>query len=504
MQDEADTRRLRLIKNSLYGLISWAFPIVPSLIATPIVLTGLGSESFGIYVLVLAFTSYFLTYGIGKIATKYIAEYRSTGEEAKISEILSATILLTLCLSIGGTILLGIFARSIVVDVLLIAPEMIETAVTALYVACSIILIGSMSSIFQYVLQGLQRFDRYMLLANLSSILLAAGNILVVYLGYGVVGIFLCNLAVTTFISILAYAFIRKLLPDFKFTFRFGAASWNAVWRYALGIMGYQLFGNVLFLFERTWITRQLGSETLTYYAVPMALAMYIHLFTGNLVSAMFPVVNELLDDKVRLRNLYNKATKIILAFAAFAVASGLIGGRLFLGQWLGEEFAVRAHTILSIHIFTFGILAANPIVWQISEGFRRASINSFATFFWMAVSIPLMIALSSSNGAEGIAIGRLVGSFIFIPLVFFIESRYVGGISWSFWGSVAFRIIPSVAIAGAVEWLLLYSFEASWAILLAAILSGIVVYMAALALSGFFTRDERELLSRYIAGTHN
>ena len=96
MPDDLPNKRERLVKNSLYGLLSWVVPILPTMIATPIVLDRLGAERYGLFVVILGFVSYFFTTAIGKVAAKYVAEYRATGETEKISAIISATILLGL------------------------------------------------------------------------------------------------------------------------------------------------------------------------------------------------------------------------------------------------------------------------------------------------------------------------------------------------------------------------------------------------------------------------
>src|SRR5688572_6007059 len=100
MPVETPSKRSRLLKNSIYGLFSWLLPIVPTMIATPIVVEGLGKDQYGLFVVILGFITYFFTNGVGRIAAKYVAEYRSTGENEKISAIISSTILIGITASL--------------------------------------------------------------------------------------------------------------------------------------------------------------------------------------------------------------------------------------------------------------------------------------------------------------------------------------------------------------------------------------------------------------------
>ena len=327
MPFDVPDKRKRLFKNSLYGLFSWLFPILPTIVVTPVIVRGVGNEQYGLYVVIIGFISYFFTTGIGKVAAKYVAEYTATGENDKISAIISSTVLLSLSICLAGTAVVVVFARVIVVDVLLIPANLQNDAVTGLYLACATIVSITLGQIFQFVLQGLQRFDRYLLITNLSALLAGVGGIVLVLNGFGVIALLYLNLFTATVIGLVSIFLAVKLLPEFKFSLSIDRETWRAVTRYAASIIAYQTFGNILLLFERGWIMRRFGPEALAFYAVPMALAMYVHLFTASLVLGLFPMVNELLAERAKLVVLYQKSTKLILTLVVFAVISVVASG---------------------------------------------------------------------------------------------------------------------------------------------------------------------------------
>ncbi len=499
METEIPNRRRRLFKNSLYGLFSWLFPIFPTLIVTPILIKSLGSEIYGLYIIILGFVSYFFTAGLGKVGAKYVAEYRATGETEKISDIISATIILSVSLSLAGTAAIAIFARILVSDILVIPPDLQDTAVTALYLACAVIMAGTMSLIFQMLLQGLQRFDRFLLVTNLGSLLLSLGSIAIVFFGWGILAILVWTLAVTVSIAILSYMFATKLLPEFEFRIRIKTEAWKNVRSYGTSIILYQLCGGLLLLFERAWIVRKFGTGPLTFYAVPMTLAMYIHLFTGSLVLSLFPALNELLAEREKLITLYQKSTKFILMLIVFAVISVIAGGRLFLSQWMSPDFADASYLLLIIHVFTFALLATNTIAWQVAESFKAAGVNAFAAFAWMVMSIPLMIILSETLQSKGVAFARFAGVLVFVPMIFYVEKRYLGRIFWQFWGFSVKRITIAAIPAFLAEYFIVAAFRPSWFTFLLSVLTGFVIYGSILYISGFFEADEKQLVKDLI-----
>lgn len=493
------TSRNLFLKNSLYGLSSWLFPILPTMIATPIVLKGLGKAHYGLFVIILGFISYFFTTAIGRVAAKYVAEYQATREHDKISAVISSTILLGVGVTLAGGLLIVLFSRVIVADVLLVPPELQDDGVTALYLACVTIMSLMLGQIFQLVLQGLNRFDRYLLLTNLSSVSFSVGSIVFVLNGFGVLALLTWNLFTTTAVGILSYFIVKRLLPEFSFSFRIESNAWRVVYRYAASIIAYQIFGNILLLFERGWIMRKFGPEALSYYVVPMTLGMYLHLFIASLILATFPLVNELLADPERLTTLYQKSTKLVLTLVVFAVLSVIAGGRLFLSIWIDADFANFSSTLLSIQVMTFGILALSTIAWQVAESFRAAALNALSTFFWMAIAVPLMIFLADGWQTSSIALARLAGVLIFIPLIFYVEKRFLGGIFWRFWGFISFRIALAAILASVAEWTIIFNLEQSWLTFVIAVGTGGVCYVTCLLLTGFFDDSEKQLFKEML-----
>ncbi|MEQ1605255.1 MAG: oligosaccharide flippase family protein [Pyrinomonadaceae bacterium] len=494
MQTEVVDKRKRFVRNSIFGVLSWLLPIVPTMIATPIVIKRLGDEQFGVLAAVLSFIAYFFTTAIGKVAAKYVAEYRATGQNEKISPMISATIIFGVSTTLIVSLIAILFARPIVVDALLIPGPMQEQAVTGVYIACATILSIVLAQVFQFALQGIHRFDWYLVLANLTSVSFSLGSIAIVLLGYGWIALLAWNLVTWIVVGVVSFFAARRLIPECRLTLKIPLEIWRSVRQYAWGIVGYQLFGTLLLFFERVWILRNFGGEAMAYYVIPMTLALYLHLFTASLVLAMFPVVNELLNEPEKLKDLYQKATKLVLTLLVFAVLSVVVCGKVFLTAWLGERYADECYLMLVIQTVTFAILALNTIAWQIAEGFKAASLNAYGTVIWMIVGVAAMIALSQTWQTNGVAAGRLAGVLIFVPFILYIEKRFLGGIFWRFWGSTVVRILIAAIPAVGIQLLLIQTVEASWFSFFGSVAAGGIAYIGTLLLTGFIDDGEKNM----------
>lgn len=501
MPSEKIASQRTFFKNSVYGLLSWLLPIVPAFLATRIVVHKLGNEEYGVLVALIGFISYFFTTAIGKVAAKYVAEYTATGHEEKISAVISGTLIFGFGTTLVGLLATVFLARFIVERVLFIEQRLQDEAVTGLYIASATIITIVIGQVFQLVLQGLHRFDRFLLLANLSTASFSLGSIALVMLGYGVVAILWWNLATWLIVCTASYIAAKRALPEFRFTINIGSETFRLVASYGLSLMAYQLFGNVLLLFERGWIMRQFGAAELTFYVIPMSLAMYVHMFVASLVLAMFPKVNELLDRPEQLARLYTRATKIVVAIVFFATACSVGGGYAFIKLWLGETYADESYVLLVIHTVTFAILAVHTVAWQIAESFRSARVNAIATFVWMLIGVSLMITLSSSMNSLGVAIGRLAGVIVFLAAIIYTEHRFLGGVVYKFWAATLSRTTFAAVLATALLIGGLWLTANSWFGLSLGVLLGGASYVGFLLLTGYLDSDEKRILRETLIG---
>ena len=499
MENSGVSRSRRLASNALFSWLSWFFPLLLSFFATPVIVKGLGPAEYGLYALIIGFIGYTFGFGIGRTSAKYVAEYRASGQSEKISEVVSAALWFSLAIGSAGALTAALLAGPIADDVLNIVPDSRSAAITALYIAGATVLIYAVSQIFQSVLQGLNRFDRYSVLTNVNGILLQAGNIAIVVAGYGMLELLYWNLFVVTAMCLAFYINARSLLPELKLKFSVGRESFAAVLGYGTSIIIYQICGNIMIVFERAWIVRKLGSEALAFYVVPMTLALYMQGIIGSLAIALFPSFNELLNDRDKLIRLYQKATKMILAIIVFISLSLIVTGRDFLMVWINSQFSDSSYSVLVIHTLTFAIIALFTIMWQLAEAKHSASYNAAIAFVWMAAAVVLGVLLIEDWRNEGVAAARLVGVVLTLPLIPLLERRFLGRAQLRFWAAILFRILISAAVAVIVQVLLLQQLSANWLTLFLTIAAGGPVYALGLWVTGFVTADERAMFAQIV-----
>lgn len=495
----SDNPKLRLVYNGIYGSISWFLPLVLGFFSTPIIVRGLGNENYGIYALIIGFIGYSFNFGIGRAVTKYVAEYRSQNRIEAAGEVLTATYYLSFFLALTANLLIISFAEQITRDILRIDAQRQAIATYALYISGAAVFVLLLSQIYQSLIQAAHRFDRLALIVNINGVFLAAGNIALVLTGFGVISLIWWFLIVTAASGFLYFLSSKKFLPDVKSGFALKKEYINLIGKFGLGIFGYQVFGNIILLFERGWIIRQLGEESLTFYVVPMTLGIYILGFTISLIQVIFPVISEIKEDKQKVARLYQKATKIVFAIVGFAALSLICGGKLLLSLWISPEFAENSYYPLVFHVLTFSTISVFTVSWQISEGYGFPKLNALISAFWLMVTLPLMVYLTEDKEIDGIAFARFFGVFISFPFIFYYEKRFLGKIQTKFWILLISKFAVASALAVFVQSLIYRLINESWLTLILGVGVSALIFGLVLLNLGFVDEEDIGIVKDFI-----
>jgi len=488
-----------IFRNVLYGLSTWILPLVLSFVSTPIILRSLGNKDYGIYALVLGFIAYSFNLSFGRAITKYIAEYRASGENEKIRDIISATLFINL--TVGVSVILLVFAAAdyLVTDVCQISSEDQSKTVTALYIASLTLFFLMLNQVFNSILQGIHRFDTFSKITNFNSVAIIAGNIIFALNGYGLLVLLGWNLLIT-FVSCLCFIVSAKRhLPEFGINFRLPKETFVIVLKFSAGVIGYQILANFFILFERGWIISQLGAETLTYYVVPMSLAIYIHGFISSIVLVVFPLASELKDDREKLLQLYTKATKVVCFFVVFIGTTISIHSREFLTLWMSEDFAEKTYLILIIHTVTFSFLAILNVSWNMTEGLGYPQFNTFIYAGCLLINLILLLAATNLYVIVCISLARMTAFIVLFFTIFYVEKWFFGKMQIRFWLKITALIAVATTFSVIFQKFITHSFALNWMWLLASVFGGGIIYCLTVFFSGYVTYDEKQLIRKLL-----
>lgn len=424
----------RVITNAIYGLSTWMIPMLLSFAATPVIVRSLGDGGYGIYALILGVIGYSFNFNTGRAVTKYVAEFSAAGEQHRVRSVINTTLGLNLLIGGIGSLGLILAAPWLVNDVLRIGPALAGDAVRGLYVAALIAFMTLVWQVFMSAIQGFQRFSLFSKLTNAMNLFTLGGNLLLAFLGFGLIFLLVWNAAVLFLVGAATVFAVRRLLPPNHPETVAAPPMFAKVMRFSAGIVGYQILANAVYLFERGWIIRKVGESELTYYVVPMTLGIFVHGFVSSFLLVLFPLSSEIGDDRKTLLRMYLHATKFVTVTVAFAALILIAESRTILGLWIGPEFADRSAIILGIHAISFSVAALLVVTWNMVEGLGHPIYNFTVFGACFVIAIIGMVFAADTYGLSGIALARMTGFLTLLASIAYVEHWVFGKIQFGFW----------------------------------------------------------------------
>ena len=198
--------------NMLSSLFGYAVPMIISLVTTPIVLSQLGVESFGLISLVSVIIGYLsvMDMGLDLPITKYLAEDQAKADTKAGNLMLNNTLQLYFIIGVIGMLVIFFTAKIFAYQVFEIPDDLLSEAVTVFQLA-GVGFLGSVAASWgRAISMGVQRFEiayGISIITNIAGICL---GLLLIYAGYGVVGFVLMRVLSSVFASIGYWMFARR------------------------------------------------------------------------------------------------------------------------------------------------------------------------------------------------------------------------------------------------------------------------------------------------------
>lgn len=435
----------KMISGAIYGLLSWIGPLVVSLLVTPEIVFGLGLEHYGIYSLVMGFVAFSANVNIARALTRYIAECRGTGRESEIPSLISSTLVVIVCIGAVSSVCV-IAGAGAFTEVLIGGSGHRDDTVTALTVGAAIIFTLFINQALLGVLQGFQELRWF----SIASVINGSGtlliNLVLVRLEYGLVGVLLGTL-VAAVIGATLTAVAAHRLSESALLGRVRPTDILKILSYSKWVVGYQMLGYSVLLFERVAIAGLYGPQALSFYVIPLLIGIQFHGMISSLSLFIFPMMSTASHSHGMLLSLYQSASKLVLALSGLTFLMVLLHGEQFLSLWMGNEFAEEATPLFTLQMVGFCAMALSVVAFQTVEGAGKPRINFIITCVVSLVSFVVMATPWLGSGPERFALARAIGFSLWLPGLAVIERVVFGSFQSPTW----IPAIGRVAFAGAI-----------------------------------------------------
>jgi O-antigen/teichoic acid export membrane protein len=358
----AQAARPGFAANTLWTWTSVAVSFATAAIVSPLMVTRLGEEAYGLWALAFGVTEYYSIADLGVRAAvlKYVAHYWTLGDSDGLNRTLSSAFVYFG--AVGALILaVALAVAPYGPSLFVVSPAMADTFVFVLTaVGASFALIFGVSWL-NAVLESVQRFDlsyRIIIVANLARVV---GTIAVLLAGFGLATVVLVMVAARVLQCILVYRAFRRHFSEWRW------ARSGVNWTTFRQLFGFSIFAfpsNVSLVFiehgPAVVIGHQLPVEFVGYYMLPrrlMQIVMDLVHGVGAVTVARSAELGAKRDQSglVKLGVFTNRYAMLMCVPASVFL---LLYGHEVFSLWLTPSFAAYSAPILAV--FAVGYLLAD------------------------------------------------------------------------------------------------------------------------------------------------
>ena len=374
----------KVVKGSIWTLGGLVVPLLVTFVATPFVIRFLGSEAYGVLLLVGLIPTYFgfADLGMGIASTRFAASAYANDDRTAESEIVWTAAFIAAATSVLVSVPTIVFADNIIAVLKVPTHFYIEGSV-ALRIAMVSFVLGVLAGIFSSPQVARLRMDLNTLIGAGSRILIAIGTPFVIYLGTGIIGATLIGLVVAA-AALAAHIFISGRLLQELSQPSINRSIARKMLQFGFGILVSGIATVLLANYERILLTAVLSVQSLAYYSVAFTFANMTTVFGIAMVQSLVPAFSQLTgpDRWVEFNNLFSRSIRIYLICLPPAIMFLFVIARPFFTFWAGEEFGRESTVPFYILLCGLMINLVAFVPYSTITAIGRSDV--FAKLYWI------------------------------------------------------------------------------------------------------------------------
>ena len=422
-----------ITSNTLINLAGQSIPIAFALVAIPQIISGIGTDRFGILTLAWLVIGYFSLFdlGLGRALTQIISDRRTSESSEKLAVTTWTALALMAIMGLVGGLLASGSASYLAVDIFKIPAELQQEArITFLILAAAIPLVV-VSAGMVGLLTAYDRFDLINLVRTPLGISNFAAPLVVLPFSHSLIDITLSLVAFRVLAAIIQAVMCLRVMPALASGFRFNATDVSALFRFGGWMTVTNIIGPLMIYFDRFLIGATLSVTAVAYYATPYEMATKLLILPGAISATLFPRFAALhRTDPPATLKLLIRGWESVLILLLPIVLIAIVFAQEGLLIWLGPDFSKNSMIVLqwlSIGIL-FNALAHLP--FALIQGSGRPDLSAKAHFLELLVYLPLLWWALRAGGINGAAQVWAFRTFLDCLLLSGIASSIVPGFS--------------------------------------------------------------------------
>jgi O-antigen/teichoic acid export membrane protein len=421
-------------RNALTSVAATAVGLAVGFAVTPIVVHRLGSESFGVWVLVTSLVGYFglCDAGLGPTLVTRAAEYIARDDpdaRRALSQTVSTVLVLYVVVALAA--MLSAVVLAVCAERLFnVSPDAIASFRIVLCIVAAQAALALPMSVWSTLIAALQDFHVSNTLGVVIGIARGVLTVALLYAGYGLLGLVVLGALLSGAGWLVSYWWVRRRLPALRLGLTwFDRAQVRSVMSFSGSMTIWTVAGYALHQLDRVLIGAIQPVAALTTYEIGARLNNYSRSILHAWLHTVMPTASALnaRREAAQLQELYVRGTRYMVVVYTIAVTPMLGFGREFIGLWMGPGFEMAA-TVLSLLLLASLYQSQNVVAHVMLPAIGHLRLFTAMMAIYPVVVLALGVGATILWGAVGMA-AAILAAVVLVETVFLIPIARVLGL---------------------------------------------------------------------------
>ena len=416
-----------LAKNTVISLIGQGAPMFIALVAIPILIKKMGLDQFGLLSLFWVLLGYFSLFdlGLGRVIVKLVSEKLGQNEIHEIPGIVWTALLLTLLVSLFGSLIIYLLTPFLVHSVFKIPEALEATSIHCFYLLAIGVPVVTMTAGIRGILEALQRFDITNVLQFFLGVFNYLGPLLVLPFSNNVFWVILVLLAGRFITCLMTLISCFYVMPELATGARVNRVLMGRIIKFGSWLTVSNLISPIMVYLDRFIVGAMVSVTAVAYYSTPYEMVTRLWVIPGAMIQVLFPALSTCFHaDRPRLVMLYGRGIKftlltifpIILLVIAFANEG--------ITLWLGAEFANNSSKILQI--LALGVLfnSVARVPFSLIQSAERPDLTALIHIIELPIYVIALWYFTKTHGLTGAAIAWVLRMALDMVLMFVFANK--------------------------------------------------------------------------------
>jgi len=414
--------RVRLMRDGVFNNASVIVAGVIGIVLVPIMLRGLGTESYGVWIAALSVGGVvgLFDFGLGLSVTREVAASLDRETRGDAARFVKAARNAYFLVGVAGAILIAALGLPLESG-LHLSPASQKIAPAVFVLAGVAFLADRLLTFTMAVLRGLRRFDTSNGLAIIWALWRAFGFIALLKLGTGLLAVMVWQVIATGAAAWVGQAVVSGLEAEFRFGW--GRFDWNMVRTHLPFGIATQLT-TIAEVMIWQMVPVVVGLVLGPGWIAPFYIAQKFPVSLGPIIwstaDALFPAVSQHQRDGeiARTREILEVGTRwTIVLVLPLCLVLAVIAPEL-LQAWVGEARAasVLVLRLMTAAVFMQGVAAPScQVLWGRGEVRTLLMVSSSLAVTSLALSLALLPRLGMAGAAWGLLLPMLLAALTYL-----------------------------------------------------------------------------------------